>query len=466
MPGPEPPTDDAPPHGDPWVPNVGDLVQPLLGAPKEPTSVREVLTHADGTIWLFVENSQTALRLDQVRPSKPPPEPVAPALPKSKSAAQWFGRQLQPRRYIATDFLPFREVSLFNGHGGSGKTQFALQVAIAIVLGTDCFGFAIKECGPVIFYTVEEEEQEMQRRCERILERMNVGRSKQSLPLFTLADLKNLHFICASEDDDDQVYAMELGTYDPAKQIARPTRAFHELMQQGDLIKPVAMFLENATDLFPYSEMIREVVNQSMTIVRRLARKLNCATVLLQHVSETSRSTGENKSGSTGWHNKGRYRFSLAVPSEPIEPGSRFIIEDDTKRIVTFHKNQYGKRPEAITLGNEAGYFAMPGGSIVPVSAYQREIKEEETFLTLLDQAAERGLYYSPQPCASGVIQAFMGTPEGKAIGKRKLMAAMTRLQRKKLIKVGLHPNKVPSRATDVVLRDKTQRYAAETEEE
>jgi hypothetical protein len=219
--------------------------------------------------------------------------------------------------------------------------------------------------------------------------------------------------------------------------------------------------LENATDLFPYSEMIRELVNQSMTIVRRIARKLNCAVVLLQHVSETSRTTGENKSGSTAWHNKARYRFSLAIPSEQIE-GTKIIIEDDTKRVVTFHKNQYGKRPEALVLDNETGYFATPGGSIVPVSAYQREIKEEETFLQLLDQAAERGMYYSPQPCASGVIQAFMGTPEGKAIGKRNLKAAMERLKKKKLIKIGLRPDRPPSRSNDVVLRDTTKRYIVE----
>jgi hypothetical protein len=104
----------------------------------------------------------------------------------------------------------------------------------------------------------------------------------------------------------------------------------------------------------------------------------------------------------------------------------------------------------------------MPAGGIQPLNAYQREINEEKTFLQLLDQAAERGIYYSPQPCASGIIQAFMGTPEGKAIGKGKLKAAMTRLQRKKLIKVGLHPDRTPSRANNVVLRDKTQGHAAE----
>src|SRR5262249_37483152 len=82
---------------------------------------------------------------EPVEPAPPPP----PALPTTKTAAEWADRALTPRRYIGVNFLPFREVSILNGHGGAGKTQLALQIAIATVLGTDCFGFAIKEKGPV-----------------------------------------------------------------------------------------------------------------------------------------------------------------------------------------------------------------------------------------------------------------------------------------------------------------------------
>jgi hypothetical protein len=74
-----PPGDGAPPYGEQWVPHIGDWVQALLGdVLHEPAMVREVLTHTDGTIWVFVEGSATGLRLEQVRPfvKKPEPEPV------------------------------------------------------------------------------------------------------------------------------------------------------------------------------------------------------------------------------------------------------------------------------------------------------------------------------------------------------------------------------------------------------
>jgi hypothetical protein len=304
---------------------------------------------------------------------EPPPvgDPIGPALPTSKSAAAWVGRQLQPRRYIAPDFLPFREVSLFNGHGGAGKTQLALQIAIAVVLGTDCFGFAIKEAGPVIFYSLEEEEQELQRRCERILEHLNAGRAKQSLPLFSLEALKDLHFICMSEEDDDQSYTMELGAYNPVKQIARSTRAFNELRRECEQIKPVLVILENATDLFPYSEMIRELVNQSMSIVRRIARKHNCAVLLLQHVSESSRQTGEHKTGSPHGTIRraiaSRWRSRLRKLRE-AKRGSRTTPSASSRFIRTSSEN--GPRPSRWTMSSAISRCPLAAFSrLMPTSA-------------------------------------------------------------------------------------------------
>jgi RecA-family ATPase len=375
-----------------------------------------------------------------------------PALPKTASAAEWIGRQLQPRRYIAPDFLPFREVSLFNGHGGSGKTQLALQIAVAVVLGTDCFTFPIAVKGPVIFYTVEEEQEEIQHRLQRILERLPGPPDNPGCQL-TLADLSDLHIIAMSEKDKQQFDMSLARLNDKQEVVARP--AYHALLAEIERIKPVLTMLENATDLFPFSELIRELVNQSMTMVRTIARKANCAVLLLQHVSESSRQTGEHKSGSTAWHNKSRYRLSLSVPVIE-EEGTRIKYEDDTKRILAFHKNQYGKRPENITLDNEQGYFGCPRGSIVPATTYERERREEETFMMLLDRDAERGLYWSPQPCATWVVKAFVGYDEGRAIGRTKLKATLERLKKKGAVIAKRHPLKTPSKANLVLMRDRT----------
>jgi RecA-family ATPase len=254
-------------------------------------------------------------------------------------------------------------------------------------------------------------------------------------------------------ENDEQQYDMSFARLNDKQQVV-PTPAFNALLHECERIKPALVVLENATDLFPFSELIRELVNQSMTMVRHIARKANCAVLLLQHVSESSRQTGEHKSGSTAWHNKARYRMSFAVPVVE-EEGTKIRYEDDTKRILGFHKNQYGKKPENITLDNEAGYFDCPRGSIVPATTYERERREEETFLTLLDRDAERGLYWSPQPCVTWAVKAFMNSEEGRAIGRTKLKATLERLKKKGAVKAVLHPMKPRSKAGLVLVRDR-----------
>jgi RecA-family ATPase len=389
-------------------------------------------------------------------------EPPAPALPKTVSVAEWLDRELRSRLYIAPDFLPFREVSLFNGHGGSGKTQLALQIAVAVALHTDCFTFPINNGGPVIFYTVEEEQEEIQRRVQKILDRLP-GKPDTPDQKLTLADLPNLHIIAMSESDEQQ-YDMSFAHLNDKQQVAA-TPAFNALLAECQRLKPALVILENATDLFPFSELIRELVNQSMTMVRQIARKANCAVLLLQHVSESSRQTGEHKSGSTAWHNKARYRMSFAVPVVE-EEGTKIRYEDDTKRILTFHKNQYGKKPENITLDNDAGYFACPHGSVVPATTYERERREEETFMALLDRDAERNIYWSPQPCVTSVLKAFMGSEEGRAIGRTKLKATLERLKKKGAVKAVLHPLKPRSKASLVLVRDRTYGRQVDQEED
>jgi RecA-family ATPase len=409
-----------------------------------------------GTLPRLLELAYSAKEWQPPPPSEPEKPPTV--LPATKTAAQWVGRSFKDRRYIAPNFLPFREVSLLNGHGGTMKTQLAMQLAIAVLLGTDLIGFPILQKGPVIFYTIEEEDVEMCRRCPLILERL------PNKP--TLADLSDLHFICMSEEEEEEIDMSLASVHTTTRMLEKDgkkfsaqqrevheTRAYVELMERAKQIKPALVILENVTDLFPDTENECAVVYKFMSLARTIARQLNCAVLVLQHVSDTGRASGEQKSGSTGWHNKARYRFSLAKPKDE-ETG----IEDDTKRTLVFHKHQYGDLPSKIptTLENDRGYLKLPAGTIfgiTPMEVAASDVKDESVFLKLLDEDTSTGIFWGVKKGANYIISAFFEKPEGKAIGKQRLKAAMARLFTKKAIMVGPHPNKKPSRATDVVQR-------------
>jgi hypothetical protein len=182
-----------------------------------------------------------------------PTKPSRPPLPPLVRVSSLVNVPLREREYIAPDYLPFREVSLLNGHGGSLKTMLMLQTAVAIVLGTDVLGFAIKHKGPAIIYSAEEELGELQRRLYRIMQRLNGS----------LADLSDLHLICL-DDAHPEPFQMELTALDKDGRHIVPTPAFHELMTRCESIRPVLVGLENVSDLFPEGEINREIVSQQI----------------------------------------------------------------------------------------------------------------------------------------------------------------------------------------------------------
>ena len=65
---------------------------------------------------------------------------------------------------------PMANVTMLNGDGAAGKTTIALQFAVATVRGTDWLGSIVHEPGPVIFFTAEEDGDEIHRRLGAITE--------------------------------------------------------------------------------------------------------------------------------------------------------------------------------------------------------------------------------------------------------------------------------------------------------
>ena len=74
---------------------------------------------------------------------------------------------IPPREWAVADVIPARAVTLFSGNGAIGKSLLALQLCAATVLGGDWVTM-LPGKGPAIFFTAEDDDDELCRRLERI----------------------------------------------------------------------------------------------------------------------------------------------------------------------------------------------------------------------------------------------------------------------------------------------------------
>jgi hypothetical protein len=166
--------------------------------------------------------------------------------------------------------------------------------------------------------------------------------------------------------------------------------------------------------------------------------------------------------------------MSLETPKVEVEAGETGYL-DQTRRIWRFWKNQYGALPFGLSVGapvtllNEGGYLKVGNGSVLGIS--KDDLRDEETFLMMLDRDAERGLFWGPKRGTNYIVAAFFKHDEGLAMGKTRIKEAMARLFKKKLIKNDAEPNRPPSKAPKVVQRERgtvavTQAWQEYEEEE
>src|SRR5258708_34146766 len=85
------------------------------------------------------------------------------------SASSWAGQTAKKRRWLVATRIPRATVTMLTGDGAAGKTTIGLQLSVATVRGTDWLGAIIEEPGPVIFFSAEEDSDEVHRRLEAIV---------------------------------------------------------------------------------------------------------------------------------------------------------------------------------------------------------------------------------------------------------------------------------------------------------
>jgi RecA-family ATPase len=313
----------------------------------------------------------------------------------------WRSVPLEPMRWLATNRIPAGDVTILSGDGGGGKTTVALQLAIAAAAGLGDWLGTTCESGPVIFFSGEEPEAEMRRRLDR-------AATKRGLDP---ADLDQLHFHFADPD------ACLLGISRRDGAMA-PTPLFASLATAVLEVRPALIVVDSIAATFGGNQNDRVHARTFVGLFRQLARRADCAILLLDHPSLSGITNGTGRGGSMDWQNATRARLHLETVTD--EDGG-------TARELEVKKLNYGPAGEKVKLRWEDGCFVLQGDTPAPAQATTFNAADL-TYLICLDRLTEQGREVREHPGRNYAPAVFADMPEANGIKPRGFKSAQDRL--------------------------------------
>jgi hypothetical protein len=280
-----------------------------------------------------------------------------------------------PPEFVWDGYLPRGVVALFGAHGGTGKSTIALMLAVAVTTGRPLFGVSTAPC-PAVFVSLEDGANIVRHRLAGICRAWGID--PQSLI--------DLHIVDGTENPE--LFAAD------ARSAGESTPAYSEMLRLVENTRAGLVLVDNASDAFGGDEIQRRQVRAFMRALGQVARKTDCAVVLLAHVDKaTSRAKkpegGEGYSGSTAWHNSARSRIFMARG-------------DDGLLILEHQKSNLGQRREPITLAWPDGGLPMLASEAPNFDGLTARVqgREDDTraaeLLKLIAEFESRGQYCSP----------------------------------------------------------------------
>ena len=251
--------------------------------------------------------------------------------------ADWESTVLARRKFVFGSACPLWAVTLLSAAGGTGKSFFALIIAMSIACGRELVpGWKPKGPGKALLVSFEDEALEIHRRAQRIA--YVFGLTRQEAALIA----QNLVIVPWSRPDFFRV--------DRERNIIQgpDLTALAKMLAEDDyllcVLDPVAALLGGA---------IEENSNESaQRVVGMLTAILPPTTALLlaAHTSKTDRETASSPRGAGAWSDAARQAWGLRPPNKDeikdLPPGT------DVRQAVVLHstKSNYSARASDMFL--------------------------------------------------------------------------------------------------------------------
>jgi RecA-family ATPase len=360
-----------------------------------------------GTLLKYAHDARADWSQWRSQAEATPPAQMLP-LPFINMSA-WDNEPLPEREWAVPNRIPLRQLGLFSGEGGAGKSYVTLHLCVAHVFGRDWLN-SMPTPGPAIFMDAEDDENELHIRLGSILRHYNA----------TNADAVKCGLHLLSFVGRDAVLATA-GRYNSK---IEPTPLYGQLLQAAGDIKPKMIGIASAANIFAGNENDRSQVQQFAALLTRIAQVANGSVQLISHPSLTGINSDSGLSGSTQWHNAVRARSYLK--GVKAEDGQQ---PDGDLRQLEFKKNQYGPLSDVVILRYQHGMFLPEHGVLALDKLKQMEIAKE-VFLALIDRFNMSNRTVSDKPGRNYAPSLFVEEDEAKKAGlsNKVLQAAMRQL--------------------------------------
>jgi RecA-family ATPase len=335
--------------------------------------------------------------------SKPPPRM------QWMDLSNWDNEARPEREWAIRDRVPLKQVGLFSGEGGTGKSILEMTKNVAHVAGKDWLG-SMPEPRPAFYFGAEDDENEIHIRFYDIAKHYGVT--------FNQLVADGLYVRCLFNEDATLCTVSRDGKVEV-------TGLYRQLYQEAGDIKPINISVDTLTHAFAGSEIDRVQVYAFAMHMRRLAKVANGSVTVLSHPSLHGISSGSGISGSTAWHNAFRFRMYLrGVKEEGVDEAASKLRE------LAFKKNQYGPLGETITIEYRNGLY-LPVHAIGGLEKVAADQSTDDLFLEMLAkfQAQGRNVSHNKQS-PTYAPAAFISDPKVAKTpnGKKALGQAMERL--------------------------------------
>lgn len=247
----------------------------------------------------------------------------------------------EPMPHVVECWIPEDEVTLLSGHGGDGKSYGALSVGVHVVLGRP-FGELTTQQTGVLFFSGEDSGRVLRHRVRRLCRALNID--PKSLE-------GNLHLLDASDLDAALHREHRVGGINKTE-----TPLLENLAALVEKLGVGLVIVDNASDTFDDDEIKRVRVRQFVKSLRSRIARPGRAVLLLAHINKASasnRTSTEDYSGSTAWHNSVRSRLSLIS-----EKGGSMRIEHQ--------KANHGEKAEPVKMEWVDGVPLIAGTAVDP----------------------------------------------------------------------------------------------------
>lgn len=347
--------------------------------------------------------------MDNIRPgpwqSGAPKRRIAPFEPFSPG--KWQGLEPKPREWLVDGCFAPGTVVMLSGDGGLGKSLLMLQLQAAAALNRQWLGLDTRPVKSFGYYC-EDDEDELHRRLWDICKAEDCD----------IADLGESVSMVSRVGSDDNVL-VQADRHGNVTSTVIFDQVYNHAVNFGAQI----VILDTLADIFDGNEIQRSVARKCITILRKLAVRIQGCVIITAHPSLTGISSGSGLSGSTGWNGAVRQRLYLTRAKSDDDEGG------NDERLLKTMKNNYGPDGGKIRLKWDRGVFVRIDGQQGQPTGLFDKLDLDRKLTIALRKMVENGTFVAAAHEARSSFSSLMrAQPEFRGYSHSAIVAAQERL--------------------------------------